>query len=116
MIKQSNGTLKSRLEHHPIQSFADESYQELATFFQLLADQTRLRILALLQENDEMCVGSFCDRLGQSQPTISHHLALLCSAALLERRRDGKHNFYRLKPQRLRELMHAADQTACMLR
>ena len=115
MIKQTPGTLKSRLDRHPYFSFADEPFQELATFFQLLSDQTRLRILALLQEKEEMCVGGLCERLGQSQPTVSHHLALLCSASLVERRREGKHNFYRLKPDRFRELLNAADRTACDL-
>jgi ArsR family transcriptional regulator len=115
MIKQSPGTLKSRLSRHPYFSFSDDRIQELATFFQLLSDQTRLRILALLQENDELCVGGLCERLGQSQPTVSHHLSLLCSASLVDRRRDGKHNFYRLKPQRFRDLLQAADRTACTL-
>ena len=113
MIRQSNGTLKFRLNRHAFLSFVEEPIPELATFFQLLSDQTRLKILALLRENDELCVGGLCERLGQSQPTISHHLGLLCSAALIERRRAGKHNFYRLKTRRLRELLRAADRTAC---
>ena len=36
----------------------------------------------------------------QSQPAVSHHLALLRVAGLIECRRDGKHNFYHLVPKR----------------
>jgi ArsR family transcriptional regulator len=42
--------------------------------------------------------------LKQSQPAVSHHLALLRLAGLIEMRRDGKHNFYRLIPARFEEV------------
>lgn len=70
----------------------------LIQLFRLLADQTRLRILRLLVEAEEYHVRALCDQLGQSQPAVSHHLALLRSAGLIECRRHGKHNFYRLTP------------------
>jgi ArsR family transcriptional regulator len=38
--------------------------------------------------------------LRQSQPAVSHHLALLRVAGIIECRRDGKHNFYHLVPKR----------------
>ena len=41
-----------------------------------------------------------------SQPAVSHHLALLRVDGLIDCRRDGKHNFYRLLPDRFSELMH----------
>jgi ArsR family transcriptional regulator len=64
----------------------------------LLADPTRLRILALL-ERDELSVNELQEvtRLGQSR--ISTHLGLLADAGLLQSRRDGKRTFYRLHTQ-----------------
>jgi len=59
----------------------------------LIADPTRLRILSMLSEN-EMNVGAICGVLGQNQPAISHHLALLRVGGLVEARREGKNNFY----------------------
>jgi ArsR family transcriptional regulator len=50
-------------------------------------------------------VRALCDLLGQSQPAVSHHLALLRVAELIESRRDGKHNFYRVLPQRFEALL-----------
>lgn len=76
----------------------------LVELFKLLADETRLRILLLLQRS-ELNVGTLCQLLRQSQPAVSHHLALLRSAGLIEMRRDGKHNFYRLLPQRFEETL-----------
>ena len=63
-----------------------------------LSDQTRLRIVALL-EKDELSVNELQEvtRLGQSR--ISTHLGLLADCALVKSRRDGKRTFYRLNPQ-----------------
>src|SRR6476660_576918 len=70
--------------------------RELVQLFKLLADETRLRIIYYLMQQNEMNVRTFCRLLRQSQPAVSHHLALLRSAGVIECRRDGKHNFYRL--------------------
>ena len=63
-----------------------------------LSDQTRLRIVALL-EKDELSVNELQEitRLGQSR--ISTHLGLLSDCALVQSRREGKRTFYKLNPQ-----------------
>ena len=76
---------------------SDELEFELLGIFKLLSDETRLRILLYLGREQELHVTALCTRLGQSQPAVSHHLALLREAGLIEARRDGKHNFYSLK-------------------
>lgn len=73
---------------------------DLVDWFKLLADETRLRIVCILLEEHELNVRTLCGLLGQSQPAVSHHLALLRTAGVIECRRDGKHNFYHLMPQR----------------
>ncbi len=78
---------------------------QLVGFFKLLADETRLRILHYLLLAQEYHVRALCDLLGQSQPAVSHHLALLRAAEILECRRSGKHNFYRLRTDRFQELL-----------
>src|SRR6476659_4702123 len=59
------------------------------------AEETRLRILALLGEG-ELSVSDLTDILGQSQPRISRHLKLLVEAGLVERHREGAWAFFRL--------------------
>ena len=83
----------------------NEVAKDLAELFKLLSDETRLRILFLLQQRRELNVRTLCQILRQSQPAVSHHLALLRVAGLIEMRRDGKHNFYRLMPQRFEEFL-----------
>lgn len=60
-----------------------------------VADETRLRILAILAHG-ELCVCHVEQALGLSQPTASRHLAVLRTAGLVERRRCGAWIYYRL--------------------
>jgi len=77
--------------------------KDLVQLFKLLSDETRLRIIFFLMQTKEINVRTLCELLGQSQPAVSHHLALLRVAGLIESRRDGKHNFYRILPQRFEQ-------------
>jgi ArsR family transcriptional regulator len=61
---------------------------ELESLFKALGDKTRLRILALLG-NNEVCVCHIHDSLGLPQPTVSRHLAYLRKSGLVSVRRDG---------------------------
>jgi ArsR family transcriptional regulator len=65
--------------------------------FKALADKTRLRILALLG-NNEVCVCHIHDSLGLPQPTVSRHLAYLRRSGLVAVRRDGVWMHYRVSP------------------
>src|SRR5262245_10056649 len=75
--------------------------------FDLLADESRLKILLALAEHGEMHVSALCDLLGRqsSQPAVSHHLKQLRQSNLVGRRRDGKHNYYRLDSALVRDLL-----------
>jgi ArsR family transcriptional regulator len=68
---------------------------ELAEVYRALADETRLRILALLRDG-EVCVCHLQGSLRLPQPTISRHLAYLRKSRLVEARRDGVWMHYRL--------------------
>lgn len=83
----------------------EDTAKDLAELFRLLSDETRLRILLLLHRRHELNVRTLCQVLQQSQPAVSHHLALLRVAGLIDRRRDGKHNYYRLLPNRFAEFI-----------
>ncbi|MBM3818476.1 MAG: metalloregulator ArsR/SmtB family transcription factor [Acidimicrobiia bacterium] len=69
--------------------------KELEAVFKALADTTRLRILALLG-NNEVCVCHMHDTLGLPQPTVSRHLAYLRRSGLVVARRDGVWMHYRV--------------------
>jgi DNA-binding transcriptional ArsR family regulator len=74
---------------------SDRSLFELEEFFLALSDGTRLRLLNLMRDG-EVSVGYLSEKLDQSQPKISRHLAYLRSAGLVETRRDGKWIYYHI--------------------
>ena len=84
---------------------SNQSIRELSNVFKLLSDETRLRILAFLAQNEELHVSDLCERLGQTQPAVSHHLALLRVSGLIEPRREGKHIYYSVRTDVFGELL-----------
>lgn len=84
---------------------SEQLEKDLVQVFKLLSDETRLRILMYLAREGELHVTALCDKLGQSQPAVSHHLALLRVAGIIEARRDGKHNFYSICRPHFQNLM-----------
>jgi DNA-binding transcriptional ArsR family regulator len=69
--------------------------QRAATLLKQVSDPTRLRVLLLLSDGEKH-VGALTAELGQSQPAVSHHLALLRHGGVIAPRRVGKNNFYAL--------------------
>jgi len=61
-----------------------------------LADRTRLRLLNLMADREDVCVCYFVEVLGLPQPAISRHLAYLRRVGLVEARREGKWMHYRI--------------------
>lgn len=83
-----------------------ETFQaDVAEVCRMLADANRLRIIFFLMRTPELNVSEICELLSQSQPAVSHHLALLKQARILKMRRDGKHNFYSLCRDRFQTVM-----------
>lgn len=89
-----------------LKTLSEPTSKQLVQVFKLLADETRLRILCYLMQTKELNVRSLCELLDQSQPAVSHHLALMRATGLVDSRRDGKNNFYRILPERLGTVMH----------
>ena len=68
--------------------------ENIAAIFQSLDDETRLRILALLLEEDELCVCDLVAVLQLPQSTVSRQLSLLKNAGWLKDRREGVWIYY----------------------
>ena len=80
---------------------AKQAVFSIELFFQALGDNTRLRLLNLMG-NQEICVCYLVEVLGQPQPKISRHLAYLRRAGIVAARREGKWMHYRIVvPQNL---------------
>jgi DNA-binding transcriptional ArsR family regulator len=75
-----------------------DKINEIAEFFKILSDPTRLRIVySLLKE--EKCVACLVDELVLEQSNISHQLKILKMAKLVDMRKDGKYSNYSLNDE-----------------
>jgi DNA-binding transcriptional ArsR family regulator len=83
---------------------SEATINRLTDVFKLLADKSRLKMVLALAQDGELHVSALCALLGQSQPAVSHHLTLMRMVGLVSFRRDGKHNFYRLASDHVRDL------------
>lgn len=66
-----------------------EHYDEYLKVFRALSDRTRLEILSLLNDG-EKCACKLLEKLSISQPTLSHHMKILCDSGLVKSRNEGK--------------------------
>lgn len=65
----------------------------MADIFKVLSDSSRLMILETLMDG-ERCACEILEKLHITQPTLSHHMKILCGAGLVSCRRDGKWMYY----------------------
>ena len=85
----------------------EDEAEELAAAFKVLADPVRLRLLSMVANAGEACACDLADPVSRSQPTISHHMALLTEAGLVSREQRGRWAYYRVVPARLNVLRDA---------
>lgn len=90
---RGTATKASKAKKGPEQRF--KIAQRAATLLKQVSDPTRLQVILMLDEGEKH-VGALSDALNQSQPAISHHLALLRHGGIIAPRRQGKNNFYAL--------------------
>lgn len=72
-----------------------ETLKELADFYKVFGDATRVKILFVLLQA-EMCVCDLAEALGMTQSAISHQLRVLKQMKLVKNRREGKTVYYSL--------------------
>lgn len=82
---------------------ADETLYDLAEFFKVFGDSTRIKIICALFES-EMCVCDLAALLGVTQSAISHQLRTLKGARLVRYRRDGKVIYYSLDDEHIKHI------------
>ena len=85
----------------------EEALYELADFFKIFADSTRIRILFAL-DGREMCVTDISDELGISVSCVSHQLKILRSSNVIRSARRGKNVYYSLVDCHIHEIIDMA--------
>ena len=82
----------------------EEELCDLADFFKIFADTTRIKILYVLSKH-EMCVCDISQLLKTSQSAISHQLRTLKQMKLVKNRREGKTIFYSLSDDHIKSII-----------
>ena len=83
----------------------DETLYDLADFFKVLGDTTRIKILHALFIA-EMCVCDIASLLSVSRSAVSHQLRTLRQANIVRSRKEGKTVYYRLSDAHVEEIVH----------
>ena len=71
------------------------NYAEDVSLFKALADINRLMIVDMLS-CDELCACKILEKFNITQPTLSHHMKILCDCGLVVGRKEGKWTYYSL--------------------
>jgi ArsR family transcriptional regulator len=82
----------------------EEQLYDLADFFKVFGDSTRIKILWAL-DREEMCVCDLAVLLGMTKSAISHQLKTLRREKLVKYRRDGKNAFYSLLDEHVKNIL-----------
>lgn len=82
-------------------------FNALAIFFKLIGDETRLRILFVLNEK-ETCVCDIANILSMSKSSISHQLATLRNSGIVKCRKEGKEVYYSLDDEHVTKVFEIA--------
>lgn len=85
----------------------DRENKRTAELFKALGDENRIRILKLLYDG-EKCACVLLEDLQITQPTLSHHMKILCDSGIVDGRKEGKWMYYSISRQ------GASDAVQCL--
>lgn len=83
--------------------------KKTANMFKAFCDENRIQILKLLQSG-EKCACKLLEALQISQPTLSHHMKILCDSGIVIGRKEGKWMHYSISKEGLEEAKELLNQ------
>ena len=86
---------------------SDKVINEVASFFKIVGDPTRTKILSILDKN-ELCVCDIANLLNMTKSSISHQLKTLKEAGIVKCNRVGKEVYYTLDDEHVSEVFEVA--------
>lgn len=79
-----------------------DSCADTAAVFKAFCDENRIRIIDMLKSG-EKCACRLLEELEITQPTLSHHMKIMCDAGIVTARKEGKWTHYSLNERRIGE-------------
>ena len=84
-----------------------DKFQELADFYKMFGDESRLKILFELDKG-EKCVNDIAEKLDMTHSAVSHQLKNLKMARLVKSRKDGKFVYYSFDDEHVKVIFEMA--------
>lgn len=89
----------------------DQQERELIRVYRALGEATRLAIVRLLAQQEEVGCGELASNLDLTRPTLSYHTRILEESGLIEVRKEGAYRFYSLRREVVQRLAPAVLQS-----
>lgn len=89
-------------------------YNEYALMLKALGEDTRIKIYEMLR-GGTLCACKILDGLNITQPTLSHHMKVLCDCGLVKADKDWKWTYYSIDCEKLQGLLSFLGNTKCRL-
>jgi ArsR family transcriptional regulator, arsenate/arsenite/antimonite-responsive transcriptional repressor len=86
--------------------------EQAALVCKALGDANRMQIVQLLT-GGELCACKLLEQFSITQPTLSHHMKILCDCGLVDSRRDGKWTYYSLNCTMFKEFKLFIGDVTC---
>lgn len=83
--------------------------RRMAAMFKAFADENRIQILELLQDG-ERCACMLLEEMKITQPTLSHHMKILCDSGIVVGRKDGKWMHYSISEEGIGDVRNYLDE------
>lgn len=84
-------------------------YRRRVSIFKAFCDENRLQILHFLQ-GGEKCACKLLEEMQITQPTLSHHMKILCDAGIVNGRKEGKWMYYSISRNDVQRLKEYLDE------
>lgn len=94
------------------QELQNDFIHDVAEFFKVFGDGTRIKLLRLLL-NQELCVGDIAEHLNMNQSAVSHQLRVLRQNDLVKYRKEGKTVFYSLDDEHIKIVLEQGMSHIC---
>ena len=82
--------------------------KRMAAMFKALADENRIQILELLRDG-ERCACMLLEEMKITQPTLSHHMKILCDSGIVIGRKEGKWMHYSISEDGVKDMQNYLD-------
>lgn len=84
---------------------SEEVLSEVAEFFKVLGDSTRIKIVTALYEHGELCVGDIVNLMDVTRTAVSHQLRILKDKRIVSFRKEGQLKYYRLDDHHVEDIV-----------